>query len=435
MKRKAFYKPHRWIGVNLSILLFIVCFSGTLATLSHEIEWLLNPAYRAKPTGWIADKNSIVTNLKNEYPQGTIVHWRGAVEKYLCDVIQLKTDENKLFLYINPYNGAIQGASRLTLQRYLRDLHYFLFIPFGIGHYLVLFFAFCLLVQTITALLFYKNWFRKFFFLRKGRKTNAVLINLHRLSGLWSLPLILLFSLTGIWYFAERINVADIRTTANMKMPILQMPIEETLPFERFSYDIDYNRAVKIAKSYIPNLNVKDITPPSSPSHPLYLTGSSEVQLVRNRANRVYIHPTTYQVIQWQKADSIDTVTWLNDIADPLHFGTWGGLVTKLIWFLFGLAISGLTLTGLKVGLQKRVNRNLGSGAVKRHWKYAHWLIIGLILFFMNYFLVAIYSVPWPFVIMIALVWLLLILSFWYLFFYKTKLTRKKSQTSPFAAE
>lgn len=41
--KKLFYRFHNWIGVQLSMLFFIVCFSGTLAILSSEYDWLFFP--------------------------------------------------------------------------------------------------------------------------------------------------------------------------------------------------------------------------------------------------------------------------------------------------------------------------------------------------------------------------------------------------------
>ena len=36
----------------------------------------------------------------------------------------------------------------------------------------------------------------------------------------------------------------------------------------------------------------------------------------------------------------------LEHIADPLHYGTIGGIWTKLIWFVFELILSGMSITG-----------------------------------------------------------------------------------------
>jgi uncharacterized iron-regulated membrane protein len=36
-------------------------------------------------------------------------------------------------------------------------------------------------------------------------------------------------------------------------------------------------------------------------------------------------------------------------MADPLHFGTWGGMTTKIVWFVFGLAMTALSVTGIVI--------------------------------------------------------------------------------------
>ena len=62
--RKLFFEIYSWIGIKLSILFFMVCFSGTLATLSHEMDWLFIPEMRAQPSKVLDAKNDIVANLK-----------------------------------------------------------------------------------------------------------------------------------------------------------------------------------------------------------------------------------------------------------------------------------------------------------------------------------------------------------------------------------
>ena len=129
LNKKLFYKIHLWIGVKLSILFFIVCFSGTLATLSHEMDWLFFPEIRAAPSKEMVSKNEIIANLKFIYPEGKITYWMKPDEPYICNIIYLKNNGNRSYVFANPYTGVIQGSANITIQRFFRDLHYFLFIP------------------------------------------------------------------------------------------------------------------------------------------------------------------------------------------------------------------------------------------------------------------------------------------------------------------
>ncbi|MEM9984203.1 MAG: PepSY-associated TM helix domain-containing protein, partial [Bacteroidota bacterium] len=313
--------------------------------------------------------------------------------------------------------GEVQGQATLTFQRFFRDLHYFLFIPFQVGHFTVLIFAFMLLISMVTALLFYKKWWRKLFELKVGKGKLAFFRSLHRLVGLWSVPFALLFSITGIWYFAERTNLGGVSREANPSTPeITNLGLDSTV-FARLPYDLDYDRVVKAAQQAIPGLQVRDISLPQNQETVLYLTGLSEVPLVRNRANRVYLHPLTYEVVGVQKAAEISTVTWLNDIADPLHFGYFGGILTKIIWFMGGMALSSLVLTGIWIALKRRLRQMRNSGEKPMgKWKSVNWVLVGLMLFFMYFFLIARYEATVTIVSVVTLILGGLFWLTWYVF-------------------
>jgi uncharacterized iron-regulated membrane protein len=422
MKKKILFDIHSWIGIKLSILFFIVCFSGTLATLSHEMDWLFIPDIRVSETGEKVSKNLMVKNLQSVYPDSKLEFWQGAQENYLCDIVFVKKGERQVYAFVNPYTGAVQGHATITFQRFFRDLHYYLFIPFQYGHFTVLVFAFLLLISCLTALLFYKKWYRKLFELKTKNGSLVFFRSLHRLVGVWSVPFTLLFSVTGIWYFIERTNIANVSDIANPRQPKFEysgQPISSEIDF---SFSVDYSLAETVAKTEIPGLQVKDIVPPAGPDEVIYLTGTSDVPLVRSRANRVYLDPLTYKVLGVQRAKDLNTITYLNDIADPIHFGTWGGLLTKFIWFIFGLGISSLVLSGIWISLKRKV-KTLAKQQKQRMgiWKYINWLIFLILIGFMYNMLISTYHAS---VLALATVtggWMIFIAAAWYLFVYKLK--------------
>ena len=106
VNKKLFYKIHSWIGIKLSILFFIVCFSGTLATLSHEMDWLFLPEIRATPKKELASRNLIVEKLKEKYPNGNITYWIRSEESYLCNTIYIYTKEKgRNYVFVNPLDA------------------------------------------------------------------------------------------------------------------------------------------------------------------------------------------------------------------------------------------------------------------------------------------------------------------------------------------
>ena len=342
-------------------------------------------------------------------------------EPYLTDIIYMEDKGDRSYVFANRYTGEIQGESRLTIQRYFRDLHYYLFIPDNVGHFTVLVFGFLLLISLTTALLFYKKWWHKLFELQTGKGILVLFRSFHRLIGLWSVPFSILFSITGIWYFLERANVNGLGDYVNPDLPKLDnMIVEERRDY--LSYTVDYDKAVQIAQAKIPGLVVGDLLPPVNTTTPIYLTGHSEEPLVRQRANRVYLDPVSYEVVELQNSEDISTAMWLNDIADPLHFGSWGGLITKLIWFVFGLGISSLILTGIWITFKRKaINRRKKNQTVMGVWSYINWGIFLIFMGFMYEHLLSNYNAPLSSLIYITGGWLHFLFLVFYIFVYRLK--------------
>lgn len=43
------FLAHSWLALPIWVFLFFVCLTGSIATISQEIVWLIDPAVRANP--------------------------------------------------------------------------------------------------------------------------------------------------------------------------------------------------------------------------------------------------------------------------------------------------------------------------------------------------------------------------------------------------
>ncbi|WP_178371490.1 PepSY-associated TM helix domain-containing protein [Cyclobacterium lianum] len=424
LNKKTLFQLHSWIGIKLSILFFIVCFSGTLATLSNEMDWLFYPAIRASGEGERVPYNQLVDQLQEAYPEGAISYWLMPKESYLNDIVYIDLQGQRYYVFVDPLSGEVKGDTTVTFQRFFRDFHYYLFMPFyQIGYFMVLIFSFFLAISLVTAVMFYKKWWKKLFELKSGNGKLMFFRSLHRLIGLWSLPFAILFSLTGIWYFVERTNLGKVSDISNPVPPGLDNSGENQTGRFAFSYQVDYDKAAQVAKEAIPGLQIRGIVPTNDVNKPIYFRGTSHVPLVRNRANRVYLDPLSYRPVMVQKAEDIPTVMYLNDIADPLHFGNWGGLSTKILWFLAGLSLSGLVLTGIWIALKRQVKK-AGVKPMGR-WKYVNWIIALVITGFMYSFMILRYSLSWQPLVVVGLLLGLISWLSWYIFVFRLQKTSR----------
>lgn len=341
---------HSLIGLNLSLFLGFVCLTGTIATVSHEIEWLYKPAVRATVVSGEADWGRMWDAAQRAYPTaklGGIGSYERNDASYFAKSVSATDAKGVDFtIYVDP------GTSRVTGHEYgrsfqdaMRALHYYLFVPGQIPMYVITSLGFVLILSLVTGLITYKKFWRGFF--RKPRWNKGVRVvvgDLHRLAGLWSLWFVALIGLTSVWYFAEHAGV-NFNTPPPAVAHNAKLAGRPTLPnLAVTGREID--RWAKLARREMPGLSVTAVYLPFAPGDPVIVQGQWQAVLVRERTNAVFIDPATSRVLGKRVAHELGHGERIVHTADPLHFGTFGGLATKLIWVVFGLLLVGMCFTG-----------------------------------------------------------------------------------------
>ncbi|MEM9721248.1 MAG: PepSY-associated TM helix domain-containing protein [Bacteroidota bacterium] len=353
LSNKTLFKIHGWLGLNIGLLLFVICFSGTFATLSNELDWLLDPALRVEgkdaPYAWEAMYQNMqkefpdlpITNLEQQKNSFTEVGDYFAATSYVSHPVK-----GILKVHLDPYTGAIRGQNPfLDVQRFFRSYHNNFFDGLR-GVIVVTIFAFFLLFSVLTGFLFYKNWFKNLFKLRWDKGIRMLVADAHRMAGVWSLIFALIISLTGVWYFTE----FAINNFAKSKVLRFAQPEKIAEAELRQLGDtpklVNLDTCVQKAEAAFPGYQVEYIGLPSRPNNYIVMHGQDNNPLTRDRTNQVHANPYTGEVVFIQKAGDLPILQLINNLVDPLHFGTFGGLGVKVLWFLFGLVLSISILAG-----------------------------------------------------------------------------------------
>lgn len=337
------YWLHNLFGLKLSLFMAFVCLTGTIATVAHEIEWLYKPAVRASGFNpGTEDWGSLWLAAQRSYPDATlsgIGSYDRSHASYFAKSVAARDETGVDFnIYVDPGTREVTGHEYgRSLQDVMRGLHYYLFIPRDVGFYLVTSLAFVLLGSIVTGLIAYKKFWRGFFRApRFDRNLRTLMGDLHRLGGLWSIWFAAIISLTSIYYFFEWSGL-DWNSKA-LRVP--ESHFVESATAEQIT------RWASMARNAKPGLAITAISLPYEPGQPVIVQGHWQAVLVRERADAIFIDPITNQIVGARTAHQMTAAERIVHTVDPLHFGTFGGLATRLLWAVFGLALTGLAASG-----------------------------------------------------------------------------------------
>lgn len=357
-RSKLWFLVHSWLALPIWFFVLIVCVTGTLAVVSQEIVWLVNPDMRAsKPTDDARrlSYDQVVAAIRHAQPQTQVLSIARPDESHFALEAKVTYPDGRPdTVYVNPYTGIVQGsAPTFNFRAFTRALHGWWLVPFTNGYswgwYLVSFLGLPMLASLVTGLVVYKRFWKGFFrpTLRLRHGARIFWGDFHRLSGIWSIWFIAVISITGTWFLIQAL-LADNHISIS-SAPVLPAVSRESVPLSTDGLpppQLGLDRAVEIARQQIPGLEASFISLPGNAYSHLEIGGRGWYPLMFQTAT---IHPYTGEVAASRLLSDRTALEFVTESMRPLHTGDFGGLWVKLIWFFFGLILSMMVLSGLLI--------------------------------------------------------------------------------------
>lgn len=348
--RGLWWRLHHWAGLQVSLYLAFIFVTGTLAVVAHEIDWLLRPAMWVTPTtvqervSWGQASQAVLEHA----PDAQMVMLRAPLHSAATFDAVIRRDGVQRHVYVHPQTGEVTGEGPwMSVQRFLRDAHRRLMLSetvagVRVGIVLVCLSAVFLLLSLVTSLWIYKKWWRGFLRWPRGRDARALTGDIHRFTGLWSLWFVIVMTWTGLYYLAEEFGArapTPPRPTLAADIPSHPAVLAEAL-----------DRGLTALRQERPHYDVSVVLWPTERSPAFAVLGSdNRAMLVEDSANSAWIDPVDGTLIGLLDAAELSRHQRIGVANNPLHFGTFAGYLSKFVYFVFGVALSALCLTGVAI--------------------------------------------------------------------------------------
>ena len=357
---------HNWVGVFLSVLLFLVCLSGTVAVFHLEFERWEQPHIQEMDNVSPQVIEKAMDTFLAQNPEESHHLYVGFPTS---DIPRLVV-ENDHKAYFADQEGNLLEEESVSFTQMLVDLHLYLNLPQSWGMILVSALGAIICTLVITGIIAHKRMSKDAFKLRRGGNGQQAQIDLHNRFGLWAAPFHLVIGITGAYFGMAGIilvTVATLNYNGDRDAVVNQIftPDPVLAPQEG---------KPAIGKAFA---QMETLAPEKSP---IFLTvhevGEPEqfIEIYAKAPNRMiyaegyrfdtagnFVGVAGYEFGEWGKQ-----LVWA---MYRLHFGDFAGMTSKWLYFVLGVMLTMLCVSGMEVWLSKKAHPPLAS----RLWYSVVW--------------------------------------------------------------
>ncbi|WP_260929571.1 PepSY-associated TM helix domain-containing protein [Novosphingobium sp. 9] len=368
---------HTAIGLVACALLYLVCLTGMLAVFGARWErWEQPQAPEMQAMSPQAVQRAVDSAMRTEATPPAYI------------ALQMPSPANPRTTltgsgephYVTPA-GSLAGEQADPWTSFMLDMHYYLNLPGTWGIMLTGALGAMMAAASLTGVLAHPRILRDAFrFRAKGREDGAAMTqlaqaDLHNRMGTWLLPFIMALAITGAMLGLGQIvfqSIATERYGGQIAKSYASLYGSPAVP--------DATRAsgprVDVAMGWLARnrpqntLNYITIEAPGTKGQRIALLTLNDKNLSYGDTYR--FDGTGHYTDDVGISDGPKGQQALSSIY-KIHFGTFGGVPVLVAWFLFGLALCAIVVTGTNIWLTKRARRGHPAPRIEAMWAIVVW--------------------------------------------------------------
>jgi len=368
---RAMLAGHSALGLAFAALIYLVCFSGSVAVFTQEFNrW-------EQPEGPVL--SSVSPQAVNAAVQAVLAKNSSAHDL----LVRLPTPEAPRLTiqgddaagaertYVADQSGRLVGEARTPWTVFQAELHTVLHLPRAWGGFVVGLTGVALLSSLISGVLSHPRVFKDAFAFRWGGSKRLQEADLHNRISVWGLPFHLVVSLTGAFLGLTTIIVgvlalATFKGDASRAYALFQGPTVKDDPSPA-SQVMDVGSALGGVIARYPDARPTYVyvEHPGERGQHAIINLATENRLSRGET---VVVDGAGQILGEVGYESGPVGFRVLSAMTPLHFGWFGGWPVKVAYFLLGLGLTGVTASGVAIWLARRRDKGRPAPGWERAW-------------------------------------------------------------------
>ena len=381
--RKLIGDLHLWLGVASGIVLFVICFTGTVYVFKTEIEeWIEPNKYNIEAKQQIIPIEKLIANTEKETKGkvSRVVYTEENTRPYEINVKQNAEDRRGTNFMVNQYTGKVIGDVKGPASEFfftMFKLHRWLLLDIEKGRPItgaatLIFLFLCLSGFVIWLPKKIRSWrsFKPGFTIMWRARWKRINHDLHNVLGFYSLIFLLIMTLTGLTWSYEWYNNGLYKLLTGKEMEQKGGPgggrgnkgekgkdKKEDKAIETQESLIipakKKKKAIAIANAKLVYQGKTIISKIAQDGSPYEITKFNKDRFNVEAADKLFINSETGNIEKIELFNDMSLGERIMKQIRGLHVGTTYGLYSKILYFIVCLIATSLPITGVIIWINK----------------------------------------------------------------------------------